>query len=270
VLTLSSFLNLSNGQLIGWGDTSTKIVGDGNADTIDTYTAGALRLSIGSAGNVTIAPPSSGITLTLAATAATLTSALTLSGSTTGAHFMSGTNTGGTFIFGLESSVGNSLLVGAPAYGTSLGTTGATSLVLGTNNTPRVTINSTGNVTIAAPSSGTNLTLDKTADATTFFSVNNTFAQFSIKGSGAGAIDLMTTSSSSLRIGTNSNSNIFIAAAGNVTIAAPSSGYALNLPTQTPSSATDTGTAGNISWDASFLYVCTAANTWKRVAIATW
>lgn len=40
--------------------------------------------------------------------------------------------------------------------------------------------------------------------------------------------------------------------------------------TQTPASASATGTAGTVCWDASYVYVCTATNTWKRVAIATW
>lgn len=40
--------------------------------------------------------------------------------------------------------------------------------------------------------------------------------------------------------------------------------------TQTPASATATGTAGTICWDANYIYVCTATDTWKRVAIATW
>ena len=39
---------------------------------------------------------------------------------------------------------------------------------------------------------------------------------------------------------------------------------------KTPASASDTGTAGEICWDASYIYVCTATNTWKRTAIATW
>jgi len=39
---------------------------------------------------------------------------------------------------------------------------------------------------------------------------------------------------------------------------------------KTPSSATATGTAGDICWDASYLYVCTATNTWRRIAHATW
>lgn len=38
----------------------------------------------------------------------------------------------------------------------------------------------------------------------------------------------------------------------------------------TPASTTATGTVGTISWDASYIYICTALDTWKRVAIATW
>ena len=37
-----------------------------------------------------------------------------------------------------------------------------------------------------------------------------------------------------------------------------------------PASATATGTAGQIAYDSSYLYICTAANTWRRVAIASW
>lgn len=40
--------------------------------------------------------------------------------------------------------------------------------------------------------------------------------------------------------------------------------------TSTPASAAATGVAGTIAWDSSFIYVCTATNTWKRAAIATW
>lgn len=39
---------------------------------------------------------------------------------------------------------------------------------------------------------------------------------------------------------------------------------------KTPSSASDTGNAGDIAWDSDFIYVCVAANTWKRTAISTW
>ena len=47
---------------------------------------------------------------------------------------------------------------------------------------------------------------------------------------------------------------------GNLTISSPT----------VPASASATGTAGTISWDADYIYICTATDTWKRVAISTW
>jgi len=40
--------------------------------------------------------------------------------------------------------------------------------------------------------------------------------------------------------------------------------------TTVPSTATSAGTAGLMAADSSWFYVCTAANTWRRVAIASW
>lgn len=39
---------------------------------------------------------------------------------------------------------------------------------------------------------------------------------------------------------------------------------------KTPASATATGNAGQIAWDANYIYVCTAVNTWKRSQLLTW
>lgn len=39
---------------------------------------------------------------------------------------------------------------------------------------------------------------------------------------------------------------------------------------KTPATAAAAGNAGEICWDASFFYVCTATNTWKKSALATW
>ena len=39
---------------------------------------------------------------------------------------------------------------------------------------------------------------------------------------------------------------------------------------KTPATSGATGTTGEIAWDANYIYVCTATNTWKRSAIATW
>lgn len=37
-----------------------------------------------------------------------------------------------------------------------------------------------------------------------------------------------------------------------------------------PVSATSSGSAGQIAYDANFIYVCVATNTWKRTALTTW
>jgi hypothetical protein len=42
------------------------------------------------------------------------------------------------------------------------------------------------------------------------------------------------------------------------------------IATATPASASASGTAGQISWDSNYVYICISANTWKRVAIASW
>ena len=37
-----------------------------------------------------------------------------------------------------------------------------------------------------------------------------------------------------------------------------------------PASASATGRAGQIAHDADYIYICTAADTWKRAALSTW
>lgn len=42
------------------------------------------------------------------------------------------------------------------------------------------------------------------------------------------------------------------------------------ISTSTPSSITDTGTTGTITWDSDYVYVCISTDSWKRAAIVTW
>lgn len=54
-----------------------------------------------------------------------------------------------------------------------------------------------------------------------------------------------------------------------------SSGLGVNVAlrivdSHTPANASASGAAGRVAWDADYVYVAVAANTWKRVAIATW
>jgi hypothetical protein len=82
-------------------------------------------------------------------------------GTTTGSNYHKISNTGGTLIWGVESSAGGSLLVGASAYEAIIGTQTSDNLVFGTDNTKRMTLDASGNVGInvtpsawAAPTGG--------------------------------------------------------------------------------------------------------------------
>lgn len=44
----------------------------------------------------------------------------------------------------------------------------------------------------------------------------------------------------------------------------------VSVPSNAPVSSGATGTAGTITYDSSFIYVCVNTNSWKRVAIAAW
>lgn len=46
--------------------------------------------------------------------------------------------------------------------------------------------------------------------------------------------------------------------------------YRLSALNTAPANASATGTTGEIRIDANYIYICTATNTWKRVAISTW
>jgi len=44
----------------------------------------------------------------------------------------------------------------------------------------------------------------------------------------------------------------------------------LRITPKTPATAAAAGDVGTIRWDANYIYICIATNTWKKVAIATW
>ncbi len=37
-----------------------------------------------------------------------------------------------------------------------------------------------------------------------------------------------------------------------------------------PATATSTGRAGQVAYDGSYIYVCTATNTWRRALLSSW
>ena len=88
------------------------------------------------------------------------------------------------------------------------------------------------------------------------YSHSSDLMTFRVAGSDALAID----SSGNVGIGTTSPTEL---------LDVNSDSFRLRS-SQTPASASATGTQGQICWDANYLYVCTATDTWKRAALATW
>lgn len=165
------------------------------------------------------------------------------------------------------------LAVADGGTGTSTGSiTGTTALTLtagGTNQAASLRASGTGTVSMNAPGAATSLVLDP--------QFSNSLLYMGTQGAdGSRGV----TNYLFLQDGTGVNlnsytANLFFKTQGttratlNATQLVLEGGIRLKAPT-VPASAAAAGTTGDISWDADFIYVCTATNTWKRVAIATW
>lgn len=77
--------------------------------------------------------------------------------------------------------------------------------------------------------------------------------------------------SDSLRIGYDATYYASFTVASDGTLSLTTSNNKIVLgASRTPASASATGVSGETCWDANYIYVCTAANTWKRATLSTW
>ena len=67
----------------------------------------------------------------------------------------------------------------------------------------------------------------------------------------------------------NGGFNIMVPVNATDGLVVSSGGFSIST-SSTPASASATGTQGQVAWDADYVYVCTATNTWKRTPISTW
>jgi hypothetical protein len=113
--------------------------------------------------------------------------------------------------------------------------------------------------------------IGRTADTNTSGDVN-----FDARNAAGGAFSTNTNAAFTF---TNTGTRILtITRAGNVGIGTTAPTQKLDInddsirvgTAKTPASATATGTQGQIAWDADYVYVCVATDTWKRTAILTW
>ncbi len=113
--------------------------------------------------------------------------------------------------------------------------------------------------------------------ATTVFQNASGVAKFTTPGTGDNDATLSSAGqylwSSTADASTTPDTGVARGGAGLVDFTDGSTGNATRVRmalTGAPATASAAGRAGEIAIDTGFIYVCTATNTWKRVAIATW
>jgi hypothetical protein len=180
--------------------------------------------------------------------------------------------------------------------GTAKGGTGtARDLVLETDGTERIRVSAAGNVGIGMNSTA-GIKLDISGDSNTtdhayirltrgantrdVFVITKPFGTLSAANPQFSYGIASNTSFFSFQRfdGSTATADIAISTAGNVGIGTTSPTALLDVNSntvrirtaRTPASAAAAGNAGDICWDADYIYVCTATNTWKRTAISTW
>lgn len=189
-------------------------------------------------GGVSITVPTSGSTLSLAATGGSGTAGVGITATSTNFAVLEAAGNGnaigttGTYVGQLGDSRG-ALVNRANA-----------DLILGTNNATRVTVGNAGNVSVAAPASGTAVTVTGLSGSPTLnvaassgaassvelgWNVGITASQWNLFTQSTDALVVGTTGNAGLSLGTNSAQRLTINGSGAITINTPSSATALTV-----------------------------------------
>lgn len=180
--------------------------------------------------------------------------------SLTAGRILIGNGTSAVAVSGDGTIAGNLTASGTGTH--TFGTTNTVSMAAGVLGVSTGTVN----IGTQGPSGATAITLQSQGSYGMVLKSTSTDRQFDFEGINSG--NDYTTRFTNAGAGKHS-----VSLSGNLTVSGTSLstfGGQIGIATSTPASAGAAGVAGTIAWDASYIYVCTATNTWKRVAIATW
>lgn len=147
--------------------------------------------------------------------------------------------------------------------------TGDVSGALTGNVTGNVTGNLTGNVTSTGTSTFATVDINGGALDGTVIGANSAVAGTFTDVTATGTVTVAT---ADINGGAIDGTNIGSSTAGTGNFSSLSiTGDRVRIDTSlTPASVSASGTQGDIAWDANYIYVCVANNTWRRVAISSW
>jgi hypothetical protein len=254
------------------GDANTGIYSPG-ADTLAFVEGGVEAMRIDSSGRVGIGTSSPGTIFDVVGSG---NPTLTIRGSD-GAY---------TGILNIQAAGGGASSINA--------TGGGNALKLETAGTERARIDSSGRLLVGQTTTGLqaarSFSWQGSGEGTFYISHSSSdgsgdpFVRFGYNADQIGSIiqagntGIGLYSNDYLTLGSTNTERLRIDSSGNVGIgtSSPTTLLDVNADTirvrtaRTPASASATGATGEICWDANYIYVCTATNTWKRTAISTW
>lgn len=148
----------------------------------------------------------------------------------------------------------------------------------GLSSIPASTISFSGGGGFNGPLSGISIMSGTTAVASIDTAGAISLDNGAIMSDGNGTLTLAGLHVSGADFGVDSVGNILV---NSLTIATGLRQYGINangnfaassitLTGAAPNTSTSTGTKGQIAVDASYLYVCTATNSWKRISLGSW
>lgn len=175
-------------------------------------------------------------------------------------------------------------------YYQGISTGDGTDMRIFAGNSARMTVTSAGNVGIGTTTPSANLDISGSGDV---------YAEIESTSAGDAGLTLFRTGANSWRVSNDGGVLKFYHGAtpasvttntwfqiantgvatftgnavfgGTVATAGVVSAPGFRLTTSSPpANASATGTVGTVAYDADYIYVCVAANTWKRAALATW
>ena len=239
----------------------------------------------------------------LSVAASISTGTAVLAGKAGGQTLIGGTGTTDDLTLQSTSGVGTTGALIQFKVGNNGGTTAATILNTGVMGFGSITSPVSGSLEL--PGNTSNSSLKVGAFELQSYSVNNAWlsdnvyyngSNFVFRANGYGAMNYFYNGVWHVRVATSSgtaggtftpkiplvvNTDQSVAIGGDVSagtgvsgayVAVQSTGMTMNVPTilktQTPASSGAAGVAGQVAWDASYFYVCTATNTWTRIALA--